>query len=132
MLDTDIASYAIEEKNEALRLKLKFVSPSTIFISSVTVAEMFFGLKGRPRDHPIIGTVYNFIQLANVLDWDTQAARAYADIRYSLIRSGRTINELDMMIAAHALSSGATLVSNNTRHFRRIVPPLKLENWTEP
>ena len=54
---------------------------------------------------------------------------AYADIRAVLERQGEPIGEMDMMIAASALSGGYVLVTNNTRHFRR-VPGLTIENWT--
>lgn len=61
---------------------------------------------------------------------DIEAADWYADIRHQLISSGQTIGELDMVIAAHALSAGAVLVTNNLRHYERVKAPLVLENWT--
>jgi tRNA(fMet)-specific endonuclease VapC len=63
------------------------------------------------------------------LPWDVEAADLYADIRHQLVTAGRLIGELDMMIAAQALSVGAVLVTNNTRHFGRIEAPLMLANW---
>ena len=56
--------------------------------------------------------------------------RVAADIRDQLLRTGQPIGELDMMIAAHSLSAGAVLVTNNLRHYERIDAPLILENWT--
>lgn len=55
--------------------------------------------------------------------------RVAADIRDQLLRTGQPIGELDMMIAAHSLSAGAVLVTNNLRHYERIDAPLILENW---
>ena len=55
--------------------------------------------------------------------------RVAADIRDQLLRTGQPIGELDMMIAAHSLSAGAVLVTNNVRHYERIDAPLILENW---
>ena len=72
-----------------------------------------------------------FLRLANILPWSNPAAEAYADIRHTLTTSGQLIGELDMMIAAHALARGSILVTNNTRHFERLAPPLHLENWAE-
>ena len=63
------------------------------------------------------------------LPWGVEAADLYADIRHQLVTAGRLIGELDMMIAAQALSVGAVLVTNNTRHFERIEAPLMLANW---
>lgn len=66
----------------------------------------------------------------STLSWDFQAADWYAEARHQFICAGQPIGELDMMIAAHSLSVGATLVTNNFRHFQRITAPLFLENWT--
>ena len=59
---------------------------------------------------------------------DAAVARTYGRIRADLQRKGEMIGAYDLMIAAHALSLGLTLVTNNLREFRR-VPGLKLENW---
>jgi len=63
-----------------------------------------------------------------ILDWSRAAARHYAEIREKLESAGMPIGNMDLMIAAHARSAGAVLVTNNERHFRR-VPGLKVENW---
>ena len=70
-----------------------------------------------------------FLKIIRTLPWDTEAADGYADIHHQLISSGQTIGELDMMIAAHVLSAGAVLVTNNLRHYERIEAPLILDNW---
>ena len=57
------------------------------------------------------------LRIVRALPWDAEAAGLYADIRHQLATGGRPMGELDMMIAAHALSVGAVLVTNNTRHF---------------
>ncbi|MEZ5583443.1 MAG: type II toxin-antitoxin system VapC family toxin [Candidatus Competibacteraceae bacterium] len=53
----------------------------------------------------------------------------YAAIRHQLIRTGKPLGEMDMMIAAHALSAGAVLITNNRRHYERIEAPMMLETW---
>ncbi len=65
------------------------------------------------------------------LPWTSPAAHAYAGIRFSLTHAASIIGELDMMIAAQAIASDLILLSNNVGHFFRLVPPLRLENWTE-
>jgi hypothetical protein len=72
-----------------------------------------------------------FLKIVRVLAWDADAADYYADIRHQLSTTGRPIDEMDMMIAAHALAIGAVLVTNNTRHFDRIAAPLSWVNWCE-
>ena len=66
-----------------------------------------------------------------MLDWDRAAGEHYADIRADLKRRGETIGANDLMIAAHARSLGATLITNNMREFVR-VSGLVVENWAAP
>ena len=73
--------------------------------------------------------VSQFLKIVRILPWDTEAADWYATIRYQIVSTGQPIGEMDMMIAAHSLSAGAVLVTNNSRHFERIEAPLILENW---
>ena len=61
--------------------------------------------------------------------WEPEAADIYAEIRHQLVIAGQPIGEMDMMITAHALALGATLVTNNLRYYERIQMPLLLENW---
>ena len=73
--------------------------------------------------------VRQFLKIVRIVPWDTDAADWYAEIRHQLVSTGQPIGEMDMMIAAHALSAGAVLVTNNSRHYARIEAPLILENW---
>jgi tRNA(fMet)-specific endonuclease VapC len=86
---------------------------------------------GCPPAHRLHVGVHQFFRIVRLLTWDADAADRYAEIRYQLTTSGQPIGEMDMMIAAHALSIGAVLVTNNTRHFARIAAPLALANWLE-
>jgi predicted nucleic acid-binding protein len=70
-----------------------------------------------------------FLKIVRILSWDSDSADWYAEIRHQLVSTGQPIGELGMMIAAHSLSVGSVLVTNNTRHFQRIKAPLFLENW---
>lgn len=72
-----------------------------------------------------------FLQIVHTLAWDSDAAGYYADIRHQLVSTGQPIGEMDMMIAAHSLSAGAILVTNNVRHYQRILAPITLANWAE-
>ena len=86
-------------------------------------------LKRLPADHRLHLAVRQFLKIVRIVPWDSEAADWYAEIRHQLVSSGQPIGELDMMIAAHALSAGAVLVTNNSRHYERIEAPLILENW---
>lgn len=129
MLDTDTASYLIKGKSPAIEARLAGLLPSTICISVMTRAELQYGLKRLPPDHRLHLAVRQFLKIVRILPWDTDAADWYAEIRHQLVSDGRPIGEMDMMIAAHALSASAVLVTNNGRHFERINAPLLLENW---
>ena len=129
MLDTDTASYLIKGKSPAIETRLAALVPSMVCISVLTRAELQYGLKRLPAEHRLHLAVRQFFKIVRILPWDADAADWYADIRHQLVTSGQSIGELDMMIAAHALSAGAVLVTNNLRHYQRIEAPLILENW---
>lgn len=129
MLDTDTASYLIKGKSPAIEARLAALVPSTVCVSVMTRAELQYGLKRLPADHRLHLAVRQFLKIVRILPWDTDAADWYAEIRHQLVSTEQPIGEMDMMIAAHALSAGAVLVTNNSRHYARIEAPLILENW---
>jgi tRNA(fMet)-specific endonuclease VapC len=129
MLDTDTVSYLIKGRSPAIEAKLALLIPSSVCISVITRAELQYGLKRLPAEHQLHLAVRQFLKIVRLLPWDADAADWYAEIRHQLVGSGQPIGEMDMMIAAHALASGAVLVTNNSRHFKRITAPLILDNW---
>ena len=129
MLDTDTTSYIIKGRSPNIELKLNTLMPADVCISVMTRAELLYGLKRLPGDHRLHLVVRQFLKIIRVLPWDIEASDWYADIRHQLTNTGQAIGELDMMIAAHSLSAGAVLVTNNQRHYQRIEAPLILENW---
>jgi tRNA(fMet)-specific endonuclease VapC len=130
MLDTDTASYIIKGRSPQVEAKLASLAPSMVCISVITRAELMYGLNRLPADHRLHLGVRRFLKIVRILPWDSDAADYYADIRHQLVSSGMTIGEMDMMIAAHSLSVGAVLVTNNSRHYERIALPLVLDNWS--
>lgn len=127
MFDTDVVSCLIKYSNRPKQL-VKLV-PSRVCVSAITKAELLFGLKKLASGHFLHRKVQDFFGKVRVLAWDAKAAEYYADIRYQLLREGKPIGELDMLIAAHALALDAILVTNNVRHYSRIDLPIRLENW---
>jgi tRNA(fMet)-specific endonuclease VapC len=132
MLDTDISSYVIKKHPPEIAARLREIPSSLLCISVITRAELLYGLKRLAPEHTLHTGVRQFLKIIHILPWDQDAADFYADIRYQLVSTGQTIGEMDMMIAAHALSAGAVLVTNNTRHFARIAAPLRMVNWLHP
>ena len=131
LLDTDIASYVIDRRFPALDRRLKHLPAASVAISVITRAELMYGLESLETKHPLRTGVRMFLTTIRCLDWDVRAADWYASIRHRLTVSGQKIGELDMMIAAHAIAVDAVLVTNNMRHYKRIRPQLKIENWLD-
>ncbi|OGT66901.1 MAG: hypothetical protein A3I12_02325 [Gammaproteobacteria bacterium RIFCSPLOWO2_02_FULL_38_11] len=127
MLDTNISSYIIKGNILSVRKKLLTLPPSQICISSITEAELLYGLEKRPDIKGLKIVISEFLLRSNILPWDEEAAKHYAEIRASLEKKGKTLGNMDMLIAAHALSVQATLVTND-RAFQQL-KHLKTENW---
>lgn len=129
MLDTDISSYIIKGNRPWMRTRLRELDPALILVSVVVQAELLYGLHRLPPDHYLHDDVHAFLDSMQLRSWDEIAAEIHSRIRCRLVSSGQPIGEMDTMIAAHAIALGAVLVTDNVRHFARIAPPLRLENW---
>lgn len=126
MLDTDTVSYALRGHGHVGDRILEH-RPSELCISSITLAELRYGaeLKGSEKLHRLIHT---FVSNFPLVSLDTAAADVFGTVAAKLARGGTPIGPLDTLLAAHALSLGLILVTNNTRHFER-VDGLKTESW---
>ncbi len=129
MFDTDVVSYVLKKKSTEIRKKMRTILPARICVSAITKGELLYGAKRLPLNHSINSAIERFLKNTKVLSWDSKAAEFYAEIRHQLIAQGKPIGDLDMLIAAHALSADATLVTNNVRHYSRIELPLRIETW---
>jgi tRNA(fMet)-specific endonuclease VapC len=98
-------------------------------ISAVTYAELRYGVENSARSAENLPVLERFVLPLEILTFDTEAARHYGRIRAVLKRAETPIDGNDLLIAAHALSLGVTLVTNNLREFSR-VPGLHTEQWS--
>jgi tRNA(fMet)-specific endonuclease VapC len=130
LLDTNIASNVIKGKIPRVRERLLQVPVAEVGISVITEAELRFGFARMPEAARLRIVVEEFLVRVEILAWDYTAAKRYAVLGSTLESSGTPMANLDMMIAAHALAAGVTLVTHN-RVFQR-VKQLKLEDWTLP
>ncbi len=128
MLDTDICSYIMKRANDALLRRLRKTPVSDVCISVITKSELLYGVEISPRRQQDEAALEALLQYVEVMDFLSDAAKDYAEIRGHLKTRGTMIGANDLFIAAHARSLGLTLVTNNTREFAR-VPKLKIENW---
>lgn len=128
MLDTDTCSYAMKRVPSVVK-RLAKVPIGEVCISVITKSELLFGVEVSPRQPQDEATLTAFLRYIEVLDFPDIACAHYANIRAELRARGAMVGANDLFIAAHARSLGLTLITNNTREFRR-VRGLSIENWT--
>jgi tRNA(fMet)-specific endonuclease VapC len=128
LLDTNICIYIIKQKPLKALQKFNSYQVGDIGISSITVAELEFGVQKSQFLTKNQQALTQFLLPLQIADFDNAAAIVYGDIRATLERQGTAIGSLDTLIAAHALSLKTTLITNNVKEFSR-VPDLKLDNW---
>jgi len=120
MLDTNICIALIKQKPPQVLKRFTAYKVGDIGISSVTLAELEFGVAKSQHPQKNQEALDEFILPLDIADFDRDAARVYGRIRATLEKKGTPIGPLDMMIGAQALALGLTLASNNTREFSRI------------
>lgn len=126
MLDTDHVGYALRGRGNVADVLLQH-RPSALCLSALSVAELRYGAdkRGSKKLHRLIDAFTNGM---DVMAFDDEAALQYGSLAARLAKRGVPIGQFDTLIAAHAMSLGVSLVTNNVRHFSR-VKGLKVENW---
>ncbi len=127
LLDTNICIYVINEHPAQVLQRLIQAGRESLAISTVTVAELAFGVAKSTRADSR-AKLENFLSKFPIVDWDQDAAWIYGNVRKDLEAKGQRIGERDLLLACQALALDATMVTNNTREFERI-EGLRLENW---
>ena len=130
MLDTDICIYIIKRKPTSVFKRFVSLQPGQLVMSAITFAELMNGAKKSRHVKSNLEKLNALGELLDIRPFDKQAAVSYGDVRSRLEKSGEPIGSNDLLIAAHALSLGCPLVTNNEKAFRR-VQGLKIENWAE-
>jgi tRNA(fMet)-specific endonuclease VapC len=110
--------------------KFKEIEVGMIGISSITVSELQYGVSKSNFKKQNLNRLEEFLTPFEILPYDQMAAKHYGEIRAKLEKQGHIIGPLDILIAAHAISRGVTLVTNNEKEFKRI-QSLKVENWAK-
>lgn len=129
LLDTNICIYLIRQRSpEALRRFEEF-EVGEVGVSTITVSELRYGVEKSARPEQNRAALQQFLIPLEVVSFEEEATQKYGRIRATLEKQGTPIGPLDTLIAAHAASLEATLVTNNTSEFER-VPGLKIEDWT--
>jgi tRNA(fMet)-specific endonuclease VapC len=128
MLDTNTVSHLVK-RHPSVRRRLEAAPMTALCISAITAAELRFGLAKRPDAVGLHRAVGEFLLRVDVLPWDDSVSQRYGTERADMLRQGRVLAPLDMLIAAHALDAKAVLVTSD-RAFN-LVAGLELEDWTQ-
>jgi tRNA(fMet)-specific endonuclease VapC len=128
LLDTNICIYLIKQQPVTVLKRFLEYQVGDIGISSITLSELRYGVAKSAHQEKNAKALDGFIIPLEVVSFDEAAAHAYGEIRATLEKSGTPIGAMDMLIAAHAISLGVPLVTNNTREFVRI-PSLNVIDW---
>lgn len=128
MLDTNTVSHLIKEHPAVVR-RVVAAPMTSLCISAITEGELLFGLAKRPDAKRLHLAVREFLRRVDVLTWDSAVAEHYGAVRADMERQGKILAPLDLLIAMHALSVGAVLVTND-RAFGQVAN-LHVEDWTE-
>lgn len=129
LLDTNIVIYVLKRRPiEVLEIFNKNIN--RMAISSITLSELIYGAEKSQQVEKNLEAIEEFVSHLEVLPYDAKASQHYGQIKSALEKKGEIIGENDIHIAAHAVSQGLILISNNVKEFGR-VPNLALENWVD-
>lgn len=128
LLDTNTVGYAITGDPRPVRHRLRSLPKTVVELSAFTQAELLYGLARKPQALQLRSDVEKFLADFQIVAWDSAAASSYGELRATQERKGRRLSHEDLMIAAHALSLGLTLVTHD--QVFAFVDGLKTEDWT--
>ena len=130
LLDTNICIFAINKKTPHLINTINKKSKHDIYISSLTIAELEFGVENSQYVEKNRVALLKFISLFRILPFDDEDAVCYGKLKTKLKKKGEIIGPIDMLLAAQALSKDLIFVTNNADEFSR-VDGLKIEDWSK-
>ena len=128
MLDTNVVSHIMQGSNAQLLARLTQLPVGQVVISSVTLAELEYGLHRKGQPVRLKNALAQVLLRMDVLPWDEAVATCYGEFCSTLEARGINLSDFDMMIAAHAVAAEATLVSRD-KAFGQVGERLKLEVW---
>ena len=129
MLDTNAVSYLLHKRSRRLEAEMDALAPGDrLCISAITEAELRYGValrKGAVRLAHSLELILSFLQ---ILPWTSDAAKAYASLRVQNRKLGLAAGDIDLLISAHAIAEGATLVTSDSA-IRKLKGGLVTANW---
>lgn len=128
MLDTNVVSHIMQGRDAQLLARLTQVPVGQVVMSSVTLAELEYGLHRKGQPVRLKNALIQVLLRMDVLPWDEKVATCYGEFCSTLEVHGINLSDFDMMIAAHAVAVDAILVSRD-KAFGQVVERLRLEVW---
>jgi tRNA(fMet)-specific endonuclease VapC len=128
LLDTNVVSHIMQGRDALLLARLTALPVGQVVISSVTLAELEYGLHRKGQPPRLRNALAQVLLRMDVLPWDERVANCYGEFCSALEAVGINLSDFDMMIAAHAVAVDATLVSRD-KAFTQIPQRLRLEVW---
>ena len=128
MLDTNVVSHIMQGRDAQLLARLTQLSVGQVVMSSVTLAELEYGLHRKVQAVRLKNALTQVLLRMDVLPWDETVAPCYGEFCSTLEAQGINLSDFDMMIAAHAVAVDATLVSRD-KAFGQVGDRLRMEVW---
>lgn len=129
LLDTDICIYALKQ-NQSVLTRLLSTSREEVVVSVISEGELRTGAAKSSSPIRTLRLIENFLRPLTIIDFTSDDAVVYTQVRAKLERAGTPIGPLDTLIASQAVARQLTLVSNNEREFRRVAG-LHVDNWAQ-
>jgi tRNA(fMet)-specific endonuclease VapC len=129
LIDTNIIIYSLKD-DESVNSKFRETQNIPKSISVITYGELVYGAKKSQHIEKNLAVSYRIAELFPIIDIDRSIMDVFGELKSGLERKGKIIEDMDIMVAATALSYNLILVTNDVSHFQRI-EDLRIENWTE-
>ncbi len=128
VIDTDILIYFLKNEPKVVR-KFNEVDANLISTTIINYTELLFGAFNSSRVEKNLSKIRPFLDTLRIVRFDKQSGEVFARVKTDLRKKGKTLPDMDLMIASICITNNYVLVSNNTRHFQRI-DELRIENWS--
>jgi tRNA(fMet)-specific endonuclease VapC len=130
LLDTNICIFLKNKKPIHVLERLQQVIDNTIYISSISVMELQFGVHHSTNIEKNRISLTEFLAPFKILDFDSEDAEISGRIRSALFRIGKPIGPYDLLISGQAIAKNLTIITNNKSEFQR-VEGLLIEDWKD-
>ena len=129
LLDTNVVSHIMQGRDAALLARLTQVPVSQVAMSSITLAELEYGLHRKGQPPRLRQALTEVLLRMDVMPWNEKVATCYGELCSTLATRGISLSDFDMMIAAHAVAADITLVSRDKAFAQVPAERLSLEIW---